>query len=255
MIVQSRNSVSQSSEERLWNARVDLAAALRFAHKLGLGEGVGNHFSAVAPDDPDLYLLNPRGFHWSEVRASDVLVVNQDGDVVEGKHRVEPTAFHIHSRIHRSRPWAKCVLHTHMPYATALCCAQGGRLEWCSQNALRFFGKVAYDHDYSGVALCNEEGDRLAALLKEGISVLFLAAHGIIVSGSSIAIALDDLFYLERACMHQVLAQSTGLPVLHIADSIGEKVIEQMKLVAEESDLHFSAIKRMLDREQPDYSE
>src|SRR6202035_4093755 len=101
------------------------------------------------------------------------------------------------------RPRAKCVLHTHMPYATALCCAKGGRLEWASQNALRFYGRVAYDRNYDGLALSVEEGDRLAALLEDDVCVLFLSAHGVVVSGTTIATAFDDLFYLERACTHQ----------------------------------------------------
>ncbi len=122
-----------------------------------------------------------------------------------GKHTVEPTAFFIHGRIHRANPRAQCVLHTHMPYATALTIIDGGELAWASQNALRFHGRVAYDRDYNGLALSDAEGDRMAAKLRDA-DVLFLANHGVIVCGASVAYAFDDLYYLERACMLQVLA-------------------------------------------------
>jgi ribulose-5-phosphate 4-epimerase/fuculose-1-phosphate aldolase len=110
-------------------ARVDLAAALRWAHRLGLGEGICNHFSLELPGRPGYFLINPQGLHWSEVTPGDLVVVDASGRKVEGRHRVEPTAFFIHGAMHRSKPSAKCVLHTHMPYATALTVIQGGRLE------------------------------------------------------------------------------------------------------------------------------
>ena len=237
-----------------WQARVDLAAALRFAHRLGFSEGICNHFSAEVPGDPDLFLLNPQGLHWSEIRASDLLVVDAQGNLVEGKYKAEPTAFYIHSRIHGSKPTAKCVLHTHMPYATALCCVEGGRLEWCNQNALRFYGRTAYDLEYNGAALDASEGDRIASALQGRNSILFMAHHGVIVTANTIGQAFDDLYYLERACLHQVLAQSTGLPLRIIDKSICEKFTEQIEEVAEQGQLHFDAIKRILDRESPEYA-
>ena len=104
------------------------------------------------------------------------------GRKVSGKHSVEPTAFFIHGCIHRGKPSAKCVLHTHMPYATALTVIKGGRLEWASQNSLKFHGRVAYDDDYNGLALDDAEGERMCAQLAQA-DVLFLANHGVIVTG------------------------------------------------------------------------
>jgi len=235
-------------------ARVDLAAALRFAQRLGFSEGICNHFSAAVPGNPELFLLNPQGLHWSEITASDLIIVDSNGNLVEGRHKAEPTAFYIHSRIHRAKPDANCVLHTHMPYATALCCVEGGRLEWCSQNALRFYARTAYDPHYNGAALDEEEGDRIAAALQGRNNILFLAHHGVIVTGSSIGQAFDDLYYLERACMNQMLAQSTGLPLRIIPKPVCEKFIEQLDEVPEQAQLHFEAIKRILDREAPAYT-
>jgi ribulose-5-phosphate 4-epimerase/fuculose-1-phosphate aldolase len=245
---------ASATDPAVSQARVDLAAALRFAQRLGFSEGICNHFSAAVPGNPELFLLNPQGLHWSEITASDLIVVDSNGNLVEGRHKAEPTAFYIHSRIHRAKPDANCVLHTHMPYATALCCVEGGRLEWCSQNALRFYARTTYDPQYNGAALDEGEGDRIAAALRGRNNVLFLAHHGVIVTGSSIGQAFDDLYYLERACMNQVLAQSTGLPLRIIPEPVCEKFIEQLDEVPEQAQLHFEAIKRILGREAPEYA-
>jgi ribulose-5-phosphate 4-epimerase/fuculose-1-phosphate aldolase len=231
--------------------RADLAAALRGAARHGLNEGVCNHFSVEA--GPDRYLINPQGMDWSEVTAGDMLLIDGDGRVIDGRHPLEPTAFFIHSRIHRRHPGARAVLHTHMPYATALTLVEGGRLEWCGQGVLRFFGRVAYDDTYAGLALDTAEGDRIAAQLDGERNVLFMASHGITVTGRSLAWAFDDLYYLERACMHQVLAvrAAAGLPLRRVPEALCAKVAAQIEGERQQSDLHFESIKRMLDRDAP----
>src|SRR5918911_4608267 len=109
-------------------ARVDLAAAFRLAVRLDLHEGVCNHFSVMLPDGRR-FLLNRYGLHWSEVSASNLLALDAEGRVLAGDGEYEKTAFWIHSRIHVAHPHASCVLHTHMPYATALTLLEDGRLE------------------------------------------------------------------------------------------------------------------------------
>jgi ribulose-5-phosphate 4-epimerase/fuculose-1-phosphate aldolase len=228
----------------------DLAAALRWAAVLGLNEGVCNHFSFEVA--PDRYLINPQGLHWSEVKAGDMLLIDGKGQLVEGKHPLEPTAFFIHAWIHRLNPQAKAVLHTHMPYATALCLVAGGRLAWCNQNALRFWGRVAYDDRYNGVALDDTEGERIGRSLV-GHEVVFMASHGVTVVGESIAWAFDDLYYLERACMHQVLATqaAAGRPLRVIPEALCKATAAQIAGERQQSDLFFASIRRMLDRDQP----
>ena len=238
----------------LRQARVDLTAALRWADRLGLSEGICNHFSLVVPGTTDRFLLNPQGIHWSELQVSDLLVVDPEGHVVEGKWQVEPTAFFIHSQIHRGIPSAQCVLHTHMPYATALCAIDGGRLEWISQNSLRFYQSIAYEEEYNGLALDEAEGERIRTKLDNG-NVLFLANHGVIVTGPDVATAFDDLYYLERACMVQVLAQSTGSPLKRIPDDVCRRTYEQLEADRQQSALHLEAIKRILQRETPEFLE
>ena len=231
-------------------AREDLTAALRWAAHLGLHEGVCNHFSIEVA--PDRFLINPQGLHWSEVRTGDMLLINGQGSIIEGRHGLEPTAFFIHSWIHRLNPHAKAILHTHMPYATALTLVEGGRLLWCQQNALRFYGRVGYDEVYGGVALDAAEGERIARATL-GNEVMFMASHGVTVMGATMAWAFDDLYYLERACMHQCLAVQSagGRPLRTVPDAECRLVAAQIEGERAQSDHHFAAIKRMLDREQP----
>jgi ribulose-5-phosphate 4-epimerase/fuculose-1-phosphate aldolase len=242
-----------SDTDALVQTRIDLAAALRWASRLGLSEGVCNHFSVVAPGAPDRYLINPQGLHWSEVTPADLLVIDGRGNVLEGRHTVEPTAFFIHARVHRSKRAPACVLHTHMPFATSLTLLEGGRLEAASQNALKFYGRVAYDEEYNGLVLDNAEGDRIAARMN-GADVLFLAHHGVIVCGDRVDWAFDDLYYLERACMVQVLAQSTGKHLKRLAHGVALATAKQMAGERQQAELHFAALKRILDREEPGWS-
>lgn len=234
-------------------ARRDLAAALRWANRLGFGEGICNHFSVEIPGHPGHFLINPEGLHWSEVTPADLATVDAAGRRIAGRHGVEPSAFFIHGAMHRAKPSAKCVMHTHMPYATALTVVQGGRLEWASQNSLKFHGRVAYDDDYNGLALDEAEGERICAKARDA-DVLFLGNHGVIVCGPSVALAFDDLYYLERACMLQVLAMSTGKPLRIVSERVAMPTGKQMMEDTKQSELHFAALKRLLDRDEPGWS-
>lgn len=234
-------------------ARIDLAAAFRLAVRMDLHEGVCNHFTLMLPGGGK-FLLNRFGLHWSEVTASNLLALDAGGRILEGEGEFEKTAFYIHSRIHLANPRAACVLHTHMPYATALTLLENGRLEMVEQNALRFYNDIAYDDTYNGLVLDNAEGDRLARLLGEK-RVLFLANHGVIVAGPSVAEAFDLLYYLERACRLQVLARSMNARLREVRPEV---VRETSRMILADTpayaNAHFGALKRILDREEPGYS-
>jgi len=237
--------------------KVDLAAALRLAVRHGFHEGICNHFSAVVPGEEDRFLINPWGFHWAEVRASDLVEVDSAGQPVNGKEAPEPTAFFIHYHIHRLVPHAKVVLHTHMPYATALTMLEDGRLEPTLQTSLKFYNEIAYDDDYNGLALDDSEGERIAESLKGGKRIAFLANHGVVVTGTSVAEAWDDLYYLERACQAQVIAMSTGRPMRRIPQDVAQMTHDQMHQASERAQAvrHFAANKRLLDRDEADYKD
>jgi ribulose-5-phosphate 4-epimerase/fuculose-1-phosphate aldolase len=237
-----------------WQARVDLAAALRVAVHCGFHEGICNHFSLAVPGEKDRFLLNPWGMHWSEVRASDLVVVDSEGKLIAGAAPPEPTAFYIHARIHVGNPKASCVLHTHMPYATAIAHLQNGRIEWIGQASTRFYGNVAYYDDYNGLVLDNSEGDRICEALGDK-RVLFLANHGVIVVGETVARAFDDLYYLERVCQNQVIAMQTGRPLRHLSQEVLDHIAAQRTRDVGAVSLHFASLKRGLDRKEPDYAD
>ena len=225
--------------------RADLALALRAAAHHGLGEGVCNHFSVALPGRADLFLLNPRGLMWSEVQAADIVLVDASGRTLAGRHEIEPTAMFIHAAVHRIAGKA-CVLHSHMPYATALTLTEDRGLDTTlSQNAMRFHGRVAIDDQYNGLALDASEGERIAHAM-QGADVVFLGNHGVVVCGERIDHAYDDLYYLERACAVQVIAQSTGRAMRPVDASIAARVAAQTNGERMQSELFFEALRRAL---------
>ncbi|HVR50732.1 MAG TPA: aldolase [Pseudorhodoferax sp.] len=225
--------------------REDLALALRAAAHHGLGEGVCNHFSVAIPGDPDKFLLNPRGLMWSQVRAQDIVLVDSRGQALAGRHAIEPSAMFIHAAVHRIAQ-KNVVLHTHMPYATALTLTQACTLDTTlSQNAMRFHGRVGVDAHYNGLALDHSEGERIARAMN-GADVAFLGNHGIVVCGERLDHAFDDLYFLERACQAEVLARSTGLPLRHVATELSARTGAQIQGERLQSELFFQALKRSL---------
>jgi ribulose-5-phosphate 4-epimerase/fuculose-1-phosphate aldolase len=239
-------------------ARVDLAACYRLAERFGLNEGIDNHLTLLVPGYTDRFFLPPFGMHWSEVRASDFLVVEFSGRVVSGDGSVEDTALYIHGPAHRLSPQGRCVLHTHMPYATALCMLENPRLEMAVQTALGFYEDVAYDPIYNGLALDVAEGERLARALGSK-SVLMMGNHGVLVVGNSVPQAFERLYFLERAAQAQVLALSTGRPLRLIPEPVVKMTVAQFSTCGmvggrDRADLHFDALKRVLDRSHSDYA-
>ena len=225
--------------------RADLSLALRAAAFHGLAEGVCNHFSMELPDASGRFLLNPRGLMWSEVEADDVVMVDAQGQRLAGRHEVEPTAMFIHAAIHRLCGQA-CVLHTHMPYATAMTLIDLRMLDTTlSQNAMRFHGRTAADAHYNGLALDATEGERIARAIGSA-DVGFLGNHGVVVCGARIDHAYDDLYYLERACQAEVLARATGRPLAPASAELAARVAAQTLGERLQSELFFEALRRKL---------
>ena len=235
------------------NARRELAACFRMAARLGMHEGICNHFSAVVPGYNELFLVNPYGYAFSEVTASNLLICDFEGNVVCGDGVPEPTAFHIHAQLHKLKPSARVAFHTHMPNATALAMIDAEPLNYAGQTAARFYNRVVVDDDYNGLALDNTEGARIANAVGDA-DIVFMRHHGVMVLANSIAEAWDDLYYLERACEVQVLAMSTGKKLIPIDHDLVRKTGEQiMSEAAAGAGLHLASIQRQLDRLEPDY--
>lgn len=256
MSAELRPGARESAQAR--QAKIDLAACHRLAARFGYNEGIDNHLTLLVPDHPDCFYLAPFGLHWSEVRASDFMEIDFGGKLLSGSGPVEDTALFIHLPVHRFAPHARCALHTHMPYATALCMLENPRLEMAVQSALPFYEDISYDADYNGLAFDRAEGERLARALGNR-SVLMMRNHGVLVVGRSVAEAFERLYFLERACEAQVLALSTGRALRPIPDAIARATAVQLKEGSavggtSRAELHFAALKRLLDRSEPDYA-
>jgi ribulose-5-phosphate 4-epimerase/fuculose-1-phosphate aldolase len=252
----SRSSTACNHSAAQRQARIDLAACHRLASRFGFSEGIDNHLTMLVPGYTDRFYLAPFGLLWSEVRASDLLELNFRGDVVAGRGLVEDTALYIHLTVHRLKSGANCVLHTHMPYATALSTLENPELLMVVQSALGLEGEVAYVA-YEGLALDYSEGERLARALGRK-SILILRNHGALVTGASVAQAFEQLYFLERACQVQMLALATGGPLHVLNEAVVRATAAQFRSNTkvggqDRAELHFSALKRLLDRSEPDY--
>ena len=233
--------------------RRELAAAFRWAARLNFHEATANHFSAAVSNDGATFLLNPRGRHFSQVRASELVLLDADSTADEHPE-ADPTAWYLHSHLHRHVPRARCVLHTHMPYTTALACLADFEFLMLDQNACRFHERIAYDRNYAGMALDDSEGLRVSSLLGDTKSVLFLGNHGVLVVGTSIAEAFDELYYLEKAAQLQVLALSTGRPLSLVPNQTAALACKQWLDYPNVAKAHFDELCRILDYESPDYA-
>jgi ribulose-5-phosphate 4-epimerase/fuculose-1-phosphate aldolase len=238
----------------VWRARVDLAACFRAAARMGLHEGVCNHLSFMVPGRDDLFMVNPDGWSFAEITASRLLICDFHRNVIAGDGVPEDTAFYIHARLHARLPGARAAFPTPTPQAHALTMVEGDPLIWAGQSSLKFYGRTVVDDAYNGLALDESEGDRIAASVGEA-DIVFMKHHGVLVLGPSIAKAWDDLYYLERACEVQRLAQSTGRRVIAVPQSIAAATAEQMRHEGgrDSPRLHLDSIKRQLDRDAPEY--
>ncbi|ATR82921.1 hypothetical protein CS390_10325 [Pseudomonas sp. HLS-6] len=235
-------------------ARIDLAACFRMAARLGMGEGICNHFSFVLPGHRDLFLVNPYGLAFAEVTASSLLICDFHGRVVAGEGQPEATAFFIHAQLHRLNPRATAAFHTHMPHATALCMLEGQPFAWAGQTSLKFYERLAVDEDYNGLALDATEGERIARAAGAA-DVLMLKNHGPLVLGPSIAEAWDDLYYLERAAEVQLKAMASGRPLQRVPHEVASAACRQMLIGnAESARLHLESVKRQLMRTEPEFA-
>jgi ribulose-5-phosphate 4-epimerase/fuculose-1-phosphate aldolase len=241
-----------------WQARIDLAAAHRLAMMHGFSEGIFNHLTFVVPGRGDRYYQIPFGMHWSEVTASSFMEVGlDDGKVKRGAGDVELSCYCIHAPIHRALPHAKAVFHTHMPYASALTRLEDPRIKEIGQTEVGMMNRIAYDDNYTGPAVDPQEGERLAKVIGDK-AVLFMANHGITTMGESVADAYDRLYYIERAAQVQIYAMWTGQPLKQLPAAVVEKTKKEFGGTSytgpTPAQRHFDALKRILDRQEPDYA-
>jgi ribulose-5-phosphate 4-epimerase/fuculose-1-phosphate aldolase len=254
----SPKTLSECSTEE-WQARVDLAAAHRLAWMHGFSEGIFNHLTFVVPGRSDRYYQIPFGMHWSEVTASSFMEVGiDDGEVKSGAGDVERSCYCIHAPIHKLQPkTAAAVFHTHMPYASALTRLEDPRIKEIGQTEVGMMSGIAYDDLYTGPAFDPEEGERLAKIIGDK-TILFMANHGITTVGESVADAYDRLYYIERAAQVQIYAMWTGQKLKRLPQPVVDRTKRDIgggsRYNPSPAQRHFDALKRILDRKEPDYA-
>jgi ribulose-5-phosphate 4-epimerase/fuculose-1-phosphate aldolase len=244
-------------EAAQWQTRIDLAAAHRMAVQHGFHEGIFNHFTTRVPGHNDRYYQIPFGLHWSEVTASCLMEVGYDGTLLAGEGLIERSAYCIHAPIHELVPHADTVLHTHQPFGSALARLEDQSILPIGQTELGIMMHTVYDNSYDGPAMDPSEGRRLAGLIGDK-EVLMMAGHGVGIVASSVAKAYDLLYYTERVAQVQLYAMWTGRPL----KMLPENVIQATWACYRKGetyggrkpyDWHFDALKRMLDKTEPDY--
>ena len=158
--------------------REDLASAIRLAAYFNFHEGICNHFSVQCDGPEELYLINAYGWHWTEVTADRLLLIDGDGNVVDGQGEVEASARNIHIASHRANPRHKAIFHVHCPYATSISMLEGGRLLMAHQTAARFYGRIGYEEEFGGIAVTEEEGERIECLLLGRVGAILIFDDG-----------------------------------------------------------------------------
>jgi ribulose-5-phosphate 4-epimerase/fuculose-1-phosphate aldolase len=240
-----------------WQVRCDLAALYRLIAHHRWTDFVYTHISARLPGPQHHFLINKYGVNFHEMRASDLVKIDLDGNVVEqgdlSSRRVNAAGFTIHSAIHMAREDLMCVVHTHTSAGIAVSAQKDGLLP-LSQHAMKFYGRLAY-HGYEGIALDLDERERLVADLGREHKAMILRNHGLLVGGGSIAEAFHTVYMLERACAAQVDALSGGREVILPPPEVCAHTAEQFRLT--ESDSHYAmvwdAALRLIEDGRPDY--
>ncbi|MBS0474621.1 MAG: class II aldolase/adducin family protein [Proteobacteria bacterium] len=215
----STHSRNLDCSEAEWKARLELAACYRVFDHLGWSESIYNHISVKVPDEEGAFLINPFGLLYSEVCASNLVKIDIDGNTLDGStYPVNKAGFVQHSYFHRHVPWAHAIVHSHTTATMAVCSLEGG-LQPVNFYACNFMGRLAY-HDFEGITVRAEEGERLLANLGDK-RILMLKNHGPVILGRSLPEVFIQHWSLQRACEVQMATLSMGKPIV-VPDEVVE---------------------------------
>ncbi|MEO0823117.1 MAG: class II aldolase/adducin family protein [Pseudomonadota bacterium] len=238
--------------------RPALAAAFRWAARLDMHEAVANHFSLAVNPAGTRFLINPKHVHFSRVTASSLLEIDaEDPATLERPDAPEETAWGLHGAIHRLCPHARCAMHVHSPYATALACLADPTLPPLDQNAAMFHGHIAYDLHYGGLAL-GEEAERACTAMQDPTkTILVMGNHGVMAVGETVAQTFNRLYFFERAARTYLLALASGRPLRVLDEAVATKTAAEMEDDGGPESFavaHFRELCAILDSEGSDYA-
>jgi len=233
--------------------RENLAAAFQWTAHLNLHEGVANHFSLMV-GNKNQFLINPNQKHFSLIKASDILVLNiNEKKPFELPNAPDPTAWGLHSSIHKYVPHAKCIMHLHPIYSTVLASLKDSYLKPIDQNTAMFFKRMIVDESFGGLAF-EDEGKRCSKYFNNPkIKTMVMGSHGLLVIGESVADTFNRLYYFERAAETYIKSLQTDMPLRILSDDIAEKTATELDNYPDQSDSHFSEIKNILDMKKSNF--
>ena len=245
-------SVRDRVSEEEWAVRVDLAALYRLVTHFGWDDLIFTHHSARVPGPEDHFLINPFGLMFDEITASSLLKIDVDGKVVmESEYSYLDAGFAIHSAVHMARPDLTCVMHTHTVAGMAVAAQADGLLS-INQKSMPFHRRIGY-HDYEGIAGDLDERQRIAANMGTH-KVVILRNHGLLAAGESVAEAFMIMRTLEEACKAQIAAQAGGGELVFPSDEVCEHTARQFEKFMPLGGTVWTALRRMLDRQDPTYA-
>ena len=230
--------------EAEWKQRVDLAAAFQLCHHFGFTDLIWTHLSARVPGEQVHFLLNPEGYMFDEVTASNLVKIDIDGHAVDGGD-VNPAAFTIHSAVYRANVSYDCAMHLHAHAGCAVAALQEGLLPL--NQFVYAVGGVSY-HDYEGFALNHEERERLINDLGEN-QAMILRNHGTFTVGKTVADAFVRIYYLEKACQIQLDAMATQRELVIPSRELSDKAQSQIQSWGESGSHEWPALLRLLERQ------
>ena len=237
-----------------WETRMNLAACYRLLAHFGMTDMIFTHITARVPGPKHHLLINPYGFFFEDVTASNLVKFDLDGNVIgDSPYTINPVGFTFHTALHAAREDVTCVIHTHSRYAVEVSALKCGLLP-VTQSALRFYGKVGY-HDYEGLAPAGDELGRLAKDIGDR-RVLVLRNHGLITAGRTIPEAFHLAFYFEECCKTQIEIMATGDEMVTPSTSVLERAKGQFEQIYSKhmpGEREWPALLRMIDRKDPSY--
>lgn len=240
--------VFHSFEEERQHLKQKLAGAFRLFSKFGFDEGVAGHITARDPEKKDHFWVNPFGMHFSQIKSSDLILCDHEGNVVEGEYPVNRAAFAIHSQIHAARPDVIAAAHAHSIYGKSWS-SLGRLIDPITQDACAFYNDHSLFDDFSGVVLEVDEGQRIGKSLGNHKACI-LRNHGLLTVGKTVDEAAWWFITMERSCQAQLLAESAGSPVL--IDEISAEVTRQQVGTNEAGWFQFQPLWSRILKEQPD---
>ncbi len=244
-----------SMSEAEWRARVELAACYRIFNHLGWTEMIFNHITLRVPGSEPRFLINPFGLHYREVTASNLVLIDLEGNAVrESKWPVNLAGYVIHSAIHGAMPQAHCVMHTHTTAGTGVACLRDG-LDPNNFYSAQLHEMVAY-HDFEGITVDPDEKPRLLANLGSR-DLMILRNHGLLALGTTVPAAFAALWTLQRACEIQLAAQASGRPLAQVTEEAAVRSTRESFQLGDRTESGrslFDALRRKIDRIDPGYA-